>query len=69
MTVEWSTGETGVNEITVNPAVTTEYSVDVIYPCDTITLTTTVTVIQPPVVDLGPDFDVAALSTNSYNFV
>ncbi len=64
VTVEWSTGETGVNEITVNPAVTTEYSVDVIYPCDTITLTTTVTVIQPPVVDLGPDFDVAALSTN-----
>ncbi len=62
--VEWSTGETAQDQIIVTPDITTNYSVDIIFPCDTITLTTTVTVIEPPMVDLGPDIDVNGLTTN-----
>lgn len=64
VTVEWSTSAVDVYEITVSPTVTTTYSVDVIYPCDTITLTSVVTVVEPPDVDLGPDIDVEGLTTN-----
>jgi gliding motility-associated-like protein len=64
VSIEWSTGDIDIDQIVVSPDVTTTYSADIIYPCDTITLTTTVTVLEPPVVDLGPDFDVAALNTN-----
>jgi len=64
VTIEWDTGEVDVDQIVVSPDVTTIYEVDIIYPCDTITLSTTVTVIEPPVVDLGPDIDVDALITN-----
>ena len=64
VTVEWSTSAVDLYQITVSPTVTTTYSVDVIYPCDTITLTSVVTVINPPDVDLGPDLDVEALTTN-----
>ncbi len=64
VTIEWNTGEIDVDQIIVSPEETTNYSVDIIYPCDTITLTTTVTVIEPPDVDLGPDIDVASLNTN-----
>jgi gliding motility-associated-like protein len=62
--IEWSTGAVDVLSVDLNPTVTTTYTVDVIFPCDTITLSTQVVVIQPPVVDLGPDLDIAALSTN-----
>lgn len=64
VTIEWSTGDVDVDQVVVSPTVTTTYTVDVIFPCDTITLTTDVVVIQPPVVDLGPDQDVAELFTN-----
>lgn len=64
VSIEWSTGDVDVDQIIVSPTTTTTYTADIIYPCDTITLTTTVVVIEPPVVDLGPDIDVSALITN-----
>jgi|GEM_PF-1054772 len=42
--INWSTGQTNITSIQVNPTETTTYSVQVIYPCDTITLYTTVQV-------------------------
>lgn len=60
----WSTGDTDVNSIQVTPNQTTTYWVQVLFPCDTITLYTTVQVVQPPVVNLGPDFSVPQLNTN-----
>lgn len=62
--IEWNTGATGVNQITVSPTTTTTYTCDIIYPCSVLTLETTVEVVEPPVVDLGPDFEVEALTTN-----
>ncbi|MDD4148413.1 MAG: choice-of-anchor L domain-containing protein [Bacteroidales bacterium] len=64
VSIEWHTGELDVDQLIVTPDVTTTYFADIIFPCDTITISTTVTVIELPVVDLGPDFDVAALTTN-----
>ncbi len=62
--IEWSTGDVDVNQIVVSPTTTTTYSVNLIYPCDTITVTNTLTVVEPPTVDLGPDIDVEGLITN-----
>jgi hypothetical protein len=53
-----------VTQIDVNPTTTTTYTCDLIYPCDTITLTSVVTVVPMPVVDLGPDFQVVGLTAN-----
>ncbi len=53
----WSSGHTNVTTVTVNPLFTTTYTATIIYPCDTVYATTTVTVIDPPVVDLGDDFE------------
>ncbi len=64
ISIEWSTGETNINQITVSPNISTTYSVDIIYPCNTITLTTDVEVIPIPIVDLGPDIDISGLTTN-----
>ncbi|NCC87755.1 MAG: PKD domain-containing protein [Clostridia bacterium] len=64
VSIEWSTGDTDVDQIIVSPTTTTTYTADIIYPCDTITLSTTVTVIEPPTVNLGADFEIDALSTD-----
>lgn len=64
LSIQWGTGETNVNEISVSPTVTTTYSCTIIYPCDTITLQTTVVVVPLPVVNLGDDYTIEALSTN-----
>jgi gliding motility-associated-like protein len=63
ISIEWGTGAIDQTEINVSPTTTTTYSCTIIYPCDTITLQTTVVVVEPPVVDLGPDFSVEALTT------
>lgn len=64
VSIEWSTGEVDVTQIDVNPTTTTTYTCDLIYPCDTITLTSVVTVVPMPIVDLGPDFEVVGLTAN-----
>ncbi|MDY0142212.1 MAG: choice-of-anchor L domain-containing protein [Bacteroidales bacterium] len=64
VSIVWSTGDVDVDHINVSPDVTTTYTAHIIYPCDTITLSTTLTVIEPPVVDLGPDIEVFTLTTN-----
>ncbi len=62
--IEWSTSATGVNQITVSPTTTTTYSCDILYPCSVLTVEKTVVVVDPPTVNLGPDFEVEALTTN-----
>lgn len=64
VSIEWSTGEIGTNQIQVSPDVTSNYSVEIVFPCDTIVLSTEIEVVMPPIVDLGPDFEIAGLSTS-----
>lgn len=60
--VVWESGDTSLLQ-TVNPTVTTTYNAEVLYPCQTLNLSTTVDVVEPPVVDLGPDQEVTGLET------
>lgn len=61
--VEWSTGDTGFYNVTVAPTQTTTYTVTITHPCDEIVLSTQLVVVDPPVVDLGPDQEIDQLST------
>lgn len=63
VSVEWSTGDIGHYNVEVNPTQTTTYTVTITYPCDEIELSTQVIVVEPPVVDLGPDLEIDQLST------
>lgn len=58
----WQTGETDVLQTTVSPNTTRNYSVRIIYPCDTLILTTHVQVIPLPNANAGANFIVPGLS-------
>ncbi len=58
----WSTGASDVSSITVQPTATQTYTATIIYPCDTMYASTTVQVINPPIVDLGPDFEITGFT-------
>ncbi|HNQ67716.1 MAG TPA: choice-of-anchor L domain-containing protein [Bacteroidales bacterium] len=53
--VVWSNGVTGPSEITVQPSTTTTYTAMVHYPCDSVELSTTVTVYPMPVATASND--------------
>jgi gliding motility-associated-like protein len=63
VSVVWSTGHEDFYNFEVCPDVTTTYTVTITYPCDEIVLSTQVIVVQPPVVDLGPDQEIDQLYT------
>lgn len=53
--VVWSNGVTGPSEITVQPSTTTTYTAMIYYPCDSVELSTTVTVYPMPVATASND--------------
>ncbi len=58
----WSTGHTDVTSVTISPMATSTVTATIIYPCDTVYATSTVTVINPPVPDIADDFEVTGFT-------
>jgi gliding motility-associated-like protein len=63
--VDWIWLETGSSEesIDVQPDITTTYTLEWLYPCQTLSYNTTVDVVYPPDVDLGVDFSIEGVET------
>jgi gliding motility-associated-like protein len=60
---EWQFDNSTGYTLDVTPDETTTYTLEWTHPCQTIEVTSTVTVVPPPDIDLGPDFTVAGFDT------
>ena len=63
VSVVWSTGHEDHYNFAVTPTQTTTYTATITFPCDSIVVSTQVVVVNPPVVNLGPDQEIDQLYT------